>query len=1241
MEGSCTWILQKEAFHNWLDGKEDCSNILWLTGPPAVGKTILSSYIIDYLRGRDVPGSCHYHFFREQHLDTCTTSYCLRSLAYQMAQKYDTFRAALIAAYIDTAVTWGKQKYQVIWEKIFDGGLFRLDLGEPIYWVLDGVDEAKVPHELASLLKRISSLTPIRVLLVSRYTSDLSAAMVSDNNPAVHEEIETTDTRQDIFIFVSTSVAKILPESKQRGMVIDSLLAKANGSFLWISLAIERIRDSWHTLEHLQRALDELPQGMEEMYQRMLMKVRNHKSASAVALSFDILAWTTCAFRPLHVDELAVALFPKHGTMINLKETISQICGHFIAVRNSRVSLIHQTTRRFLLSNVIQSRDAHENIALVCMEYLSDQKLKKRFLIQEKTPARASQHSETQITSDPLNDRFLWYAVTYWAYHVSCASQKSQPLQTALFDFLEKYSLIWINAVALIGRLQIITSSAQWLKACAKRTANEELELPPTSFRPGRGEELQQWANDFIRVVGRFGSYLTESPSSIHRHIISFCPTESMLRQTFGIGNRNLISVKGISSGKWDDCLARLTMGGDETASKVIAKDSFFLTLLAASGTLIIWHSETCTEARRLHHNEYVMCLKASQTSNLVCTAGINTIRVWDIVTGQELYRLPKTAEGRVMAIAFTSAGKRIRVAYDDCTVRSLHLESQKEEWCFHVTDPEETGGPRLMAFSQDAKQIAVAGRGRPVYVWTISKTRRKPLRCLRNEDRAKKEVEFYNSPEVVVWQPDSPNVIILYQDNTVVEWNLEDDTQAEYDHIAARKMVISADGNLLMTSDGKNTLSVWSTGSFRLIHQLVYDEFLRDIAFSPDAQRLYDVRGTICNLWEPDALIRSDDSLREDLSTQDTVYSHPTVTAYGEGCAQISALVSDTKDEYFVTGKDDGAVAIHDMSTGLQLRKLYIHSTSVQVVMVSWSRTLKYIASVDDSGRVMAKRLGKPASHSMEKKWKVFLLLDLRIGTTVRQVLFSHSEEFLLVSSTHLDRVYSTTTKQKLFERQRPNGGHREWVQHPTKPELLIWITHDTQELYSWNGLERVEQPVTNLIGSTEAGAGSATLQRVSTLGLGETTAFQLNQAPERVLSLKDRYILLEYLPNLTTSRRLYMIDLQTMQRSSLPLLSDILHRLIGVYQNRIVFLNYQYWVCTYELGDENRGDAFHDGGRGMQEEDIDDFGAGLEYERHFFLPKTWLSPSGLSLITVNLQGTLLCPKNGEVAVVRSGIRI
>lgn len=96
-------------------------------------------------------------------------------------------------------------------------------------------------------------------------------------------------------------------------------------------------------------------------------------------------------------------------------------------------------------------------------------------------------------------------------------------------------------------------------------------------------------------------------------------------------------------------------------------------------------------------------------------------------------------------------------------------------------------------------------------------------------------------------------------------------------------------------------------------------------------------------------------------------MYSTPTVTTYGEGCAQISALGSDTRDEYFVTGKDDGAVAIHDMSTGLQLRKLYVRSTSVQIVMVSWSRTLKYIASVDDSGRVMAKRLGKPDYNRLE----------------------------------------------------------------------------------------------------------------------------------------------------------------------------------------------------------------------------------------------------------------------------------
>jgi hypothetical protein len=39
--------------------------------------------------------------------------------------------------------------------------------------------------------------------------------------------------------------------------------------------------------------------------------------------------------------------------------------------------------------------------------------------------------------------------------------------------------------------------------------------------------------------------------------------------------------------------------------------------------------------------------------------------------------------------------------------------------------------------------------------------------------------------------------------------------------------------------------------------------------------------------------------------------------------------------------------------------------------------------------------------------------------------------------------------------------------------------------------------------------------------------------------------------------------------------------------------------------------------------------------------LPKDWLSPGMLDLCIINEQGTILCPKNGEVAIIRSGIKL
>jgi WD40 repeat protein len=1150
----------------------------------------------------------------------------------------------LISTYQNFGIPFASQKYQVIWDKLFEGILFRLKFDEPFFWVLDGLDEAESPGVLCDLMTKINSAASIRILLVSRPTKDLLSAL-SANGYLHREEIQTRDTAEDIQAHVSEAVSRIIPDNinEQRTKVIDSILSKANGSFLWVKLALERVKDNWYTPDDIQTALDGIPEGMDTMYTRMIEDVAAQSGRNRT-LAVDILTWASCAFRPLDVEELAVALNNDFAfeNIQSLAAAIADVCGNFVVVKKSQVSLIHETARTFLLaerSRLIISIDrgkSHERIAIVCMKFLSNfPKWREAFSVAQDTNSNST--SDQQSTSHAaLNDPFLWYATTYWAYHVSCASAemgKCEILQNAVFEFLDKYALLWINAVALEGDLRILTRSAAYFKAWAKRKARHASEVAPTSLSLSHAsngvEELLGWANDLIRVVGRFGAYLAVNPSSIHKHVVPFCPHDSMLYTTYQYQNGNAISVKGISSGKWDDCLARLTMGGDERATKIVAKDNYFIALIGSSGTLVIWHAETCEEARRICHDEYVTGIKASKTSNLVATAGIKTIRVWDIVRGEEIYNIPKTNQGRIMSLAFTSNDTELLIAFDDCTVQCVDLKSTIEQWYFRAEDPSEPehSCPRLMSFSQDAKKIAIAYRGRPVFVWRITRQRgQRPMRCIRRDDILKKAGDVWNAPEVVLWQPDSPNILILYQDTNLVDWNLDNNSQTEHAHLKAREMAVSSDGNLLLTSDNNGLLSVWTTGHFRLVYELAYAEFVRDIAFSPDAQRLYDVRGTLCNVWEPDALVRSDDSNREDISTHDsTLWSVPVVSSDNNDRVQISALIGDDNDQYYCTGKDDGTVTIFEMDTAKQHRKLYTHSSSVSVIEMAWSSKQKYFASVDNSGRLIAKRLEKPANRPA--KWKVFPLFDFRLGIAVTQLLFSSSEEFLLVSADSVDRVYSTKTKEKLFQVSRPDETPRRWVQHPTNPRFLIGIEGEEHALYQWSNMEKVDRDLFDRANDIECLSIKDPLG--NPLVRTPSRSAETLTTPENVSLLQDRYLILEFISNrnfsartsLAASRRIDMVDLQDakLQRTSLPSLGRVVNRLIGVTQEHLVFLDHQYWVCTWDIEGGDNG----------------------EYTKHFFLPKDWLSPGARRLITLNRYGTLLCPKNGEVAIVREGIRI
>lgn len=174
-QGTSDWILEEEQYLQWLHVREQTPNmrVLWLNGGPATGKSVLSSYIINSLveHGR----CCQYFFLRFGEKSKRTLSLLLRSIAYQITQSLPSFLKRVLAL-ADEAINFETAGPRSIWERLFKSILFKMQEQRPLYWIIDGLDEADDPKTIIKFLSEVSSCSiPIRVMLVGRKTSEISA----------------------------------------------------------------------------------------------------------------------------------------------------------------------------------------------------------------------------------------------------------------------------------------------------------------------------------------------------------------------------------------------------------------------------------------------------------------------------------------------------------------------------------------------------------------------------------------------------------------------------------------------------------------------------------------------------------------------------------------------------------------------------------------------------------------------------------------------------------------------------------------------------------------------------------------------------------------------------------------------------------------------------------------------------------------------------------------------------------
>lgn len=139
--------------------------------------------------------------------------------------------------------------------------------------------------------------------------SDCISEALEADVPTIY--VTCNNNSADIVCYIENSIQKssILKRvsAKLRAQIVENLSTGAQGMFIWVELMLKELLKK-RSEATIRKSLDEAPKGLKEVLRHVLESLSSSLTEDELEYLNELLAWTTCAQRPLSLGELDAIL---------------------------------------------------------------------------------------------------------------------------------------------------------------------------------------------------------------------------------------------------------------------------------------------------------------------------------------------------------------------------------------------------------------------------------------------------------------------------------------------------------------------------------------------------------------------------------------------------------------------------------------------------------------------------------------------------------------------------------------------------------------------------------------------------------------------------------------------------------------------------------------------------------------------------------------------------------------------